>query len=218
MLWCGSVNLGDPADQQPDDGAGDQCGGARRAAARCVFWLLVTAALGFAFLCVKGYEYYLDYQDKVVPVVNFESKPGEGPAGELFWMFYLVATGLHAIHLSIGIGLVLYMLCGASGAASITAAYYAPLEVVGALLELCRYRLDVSLSRASIWWGAHDKVRSRSTARRSLPFVVAWLVLLLLAGVSMLSAFLGPRHLGADRPVRHRGDFRPRSSSSCSCG
>ena len=44
-------------------------------------------------------------------------------------MFYFVATGLHAVHLTIGVALVLTC-CGGCGAA-ITPAYYAPLEVVG---------------------------------------------------------------------------------------
>jgi cytochrome c oxidase subunit 3 len=94
-------------------------------------WLVVTVALGCAFLLIKGYEYYQDFQDRVVPVVNFAAKPGEGNAGELFWVFYWVATGLHAIHLTIGIGLVLYMLLWRIRRGEITPAYYAPLEVVG---------------------------------------------------------------------------------------
>jgi cytochrome c oxidase subunit 3 len=88
-------------------------------------------ALGCAFLVIKGYEYYQDFQDRVVPVVHFAAKPGEGSAGELFWVFYWVATGLHAIHLTIGIGLVLYMLLWRIRRGQITPAYYAPLEVVG---------------------------------------------------------------------------------------
>lgn len=98
---------------------------------RMVTWLIVTAALGCLFLGVKGYEYYLDFQDKVVPVVNFAVKPGEGSVGELFWVFYWIATGLHAIHLTIGIGLVLYMLLWRIPRGEITPAYFAPLEVVG---------------------------------------------------------------------------------------
>ncbi len=96
-----------------------------------VRWLVATVVLGFLFLGVKGYEYYLDFQDKVVPVVHFEVKPGEGSAGELFWVFYWVATGLHAIHLTIGIGLVLYILLWRIRRGEIGPAYYAPLEVVG---------------------------------------------------------------------------------------
>ncbi len=93
--------------------------------------LIATVALGFVFLLVKGYEYYLDFQDHVVPVVDFAAKPSEGSAGELFWVFYWIATGLHAIHLTIGIGLVLYMLLWRIRRGEITSSYFAPLEVVG---------------------------------------------------------------------------------------
>lgn len=130
VLWCGSVNLvillTSSLTMVLAINAGAQ--GERRA---MIYWLIATAALGFAFLFLKGYEYYLDFQDKVVPVVNFVAKPGEGSAGELFWVFYWVATGLHAIHLTIGIGLVVYMLQWRIKRGLITPAYYAPLEVVG---------------------------------------------------------------------------------------
>jgi cytochrome c oxidase subunit III len=130
VLWCGSVNLvillTSSLTMVLAINAGAQ--GGRQAMIR---WLITTAALGGAFLLIKGYEYYLDFQDRVVPVVNFVAKPGEGSAGELFWVFYWVATGLHAIHLSIGIGLVLYMLLWRIRRGEITPAYYAPLEVVG---------------------------------------------------------------------------------------
>jgi len=98
---------------------------------KLIGWMIVTAALGCAFLGVKGYEYFLDFQSRVVPAVNFVAKPGEGTAGELFWVYYWVATGLHAIHLTVGIGLVLYMLLWRIRRGEITPEYYAPLEVVG---------------------------------------------------------------------------------------
>ena len=130
VLWCGTVNLvilltssltmvlAINAIAQARDW-------------QMVWWLIATAVLGFAFLFLKGYEYYLDFQDKVVPAINFEAKSGEGPAGELFWVFYWVATGLHAIHLSTGIGLVLYLLLWRIPRGEISPAYYAPLEVIG---------------------------------------------------------------------------------------
>jgi cytochrome c oxidase subunit III len=130
VLWCGSVNLvillTSSLTVVLAINAGAQ--GARQA---MIGWLIVTAAFGCVFLLIKGYEYYQDFQDKVVPVVNFVAKPGEGSAGELFWVFYWVATGLHAIHLTAGIGLVLYMLLWRIKRGEITPAYYAPLEVVG---------------------------------------------------------------------------------------
>jgi cytochrome c oxidase subunit III len=130
VLWCGSVNLAilltSSLTMVLAINAGAQDG--RQA---MIGWLIATAVLGLVFLLIKGYEYYQDFQDQVVPVVNFAVKPGAGTAGLLFWVFYWVATGLHAIHLTVGIGLVLYMLLWPIRRGKITPAYYAPLEVVG---------------------------------------------------------------------------------------
>lgn len=97
---------------------------------RLVAFLLLTAFLGLCFLGVKGYEYAQDYNAHTVPSVNFLFKPTfRGPA-ELFWVFYFISTGLHALHLTIGIGLVLVMTWRAwRGVFSPN--YYSPLEVVG---------------------------------------------------------------------------------------
>jgi cytochrome c oxidase subunit 3 len=129
VLWCGSVNIGLLLTSSLTmvlaiDAAAE---GRRRA---LVFWLFATVFLGIVFICIKGFEWYLDYRDQVVPAVNFVFKPGEGPASELFWVFYFIATPLHALHLTIGIALVLYMLTRVRRG-ELTPAYYAPLEVVG---------------------------------------------------------------------------------------
>lgn len=130
VLWCGTVNVAilvtSSLTMVLAINAAAQ--GARQEMTR---WLVATCVLGFAFLFIKGYEYYQDFLDRVVPAVNFVAKPGEGSAGELFWVFYWVATGLHAIHLLTGIGLLLYMLLWRIRRGEITPAYYAPLEVVG---------------------------------------------------------------------------------------
>ena len=130
ILWAGSVNLAILLISSLTMVLAINAAAQGRPRAM-VWWLVVTVALGCAFLGIKGYEYYLDFQDKVVPIVDFEPKPGEGRAGILFWFFYWVATGLHAIHLMTGIGLVLYMLFWRIRRGEISAAYYAPLEVVG---------------------------------------------------------------------------------------
>ena len=49
----------------------------------------------------------------------------------IFFWLYFALTGVHAVHLTIGIGLVLYMLLWRIRRGEITPAYYAPLEVVG---------------------------------------------------------------------------------------
>jgi cytochrome c oxidase subunit 3 len=95
-----------------------------------VILLLLTAVLGVLFLGVKGYEYALDYADHKVPRVNFLLKPGEPPSVELFWIFYWIATGVHALHLTIGIAVVL-VLAWMARRGAFSRVYYSPLEVAG---------------------------------------------------------------------------------------
>jgi len=130
VLWCGTVNLVILMISSLTMVLAINAAAQGRPRAM-VWWLIATLALGCAFLGFKGYEYYLDFHDKVVPIVAYEPKPDEGRAGVLFWFFYWVGTGLHAIHLMTGIGLLLYMLLWRIRRGTISQAYYAPLEVVG---------------------------------------------------------------------------------------
>lgn len=128
-LWCGAVNAGILVTSSLTMvlAITAAAAGGRRA---LLGWLALTALLGLVFLGIKGYEYAADFQHQVVPALDFVLKPGHRPPGEIFWVFYFIATGLHAIHLTIGIALVLYMLARA-WRGRLTPAYYAPLEVVG---------------------------------------------------------------------------------------
>lgn len=91
-----------------------------------VRWLLAaTAALGSVFVILKGIEYYLDYCDGLVPKLHFLYP--HGPM-EMFYYLYFVMTGLHAIHLMIGIGVVIVMIFRTR---VITTRYYSPIEVTG---------------------------------------------------------------------------------------
>ena len=74
---------------------------------RALPWLLaVTAALGAAFLVIKGFEYHKEWEEALVPQFRFVFSGEHAPAVELFYYLYFLMTGLHALHLSIGIGLV----------------------------------------------------------------------------------------------------------------
>jgi cytochrome c oxidase subunit 3 len=69
-------------------------------------WLVGAAALGTVFLALKGLEYGEEFREGLLPV------PGSGwaysgPVEQLFMDAYLVATGLHAVHLTIGIVILL---------------------------------------------------------------------------------------------------------------
>ena len=79
--------------------------GSRRAP---VLWLLATAALGLAFVAIKATEWLMEYQEHLVPALNFDSNR-YGGVTEIFFMFYFCATGLHALHLLIGISIVSWL-------------------------------------------------------------------------------------------------------------
>jgi cytochrome c oxidase subunit III len=68
--------------------------------------LAVTAALGVVFLACKGLEYREDLKKHLFPGPDFPLSP---PATQIFWGLYWVMTGVHAIHLSVGIGVVLFV-------------------------------------------------------------------------------------------------------------
>ncbi|QIJ73336.1 cytochrome c oxidase subunit 3 family protein [Methylobacterium sp. NI91] len=69
--------------------------------------LAATALLGLAFMVVKGMEYREDIERHLVPGAGFALS---APATQLFFGFYWLSTAIHAIHLSIGIGLVLRLI------------------------------------------------------------------------------------------------------------
>ena len=73
-----------------------------------VLWLTGTALFGLAFIAIKSVEYYLEYQEHLVPALNFDVGRYGGVA-EIFFLFYFCATGLHALHLLIGISLVTWL-------------------------------------------------------------------------------------------------------------
>jgi cytochrome c oxidase subunit 3 len=77
----------------------------RADAARLAKWLLIGAiGLGFAFLAIKFTEYALEYRDGVVPLLS-DRNIASGPQ-RLFMDLYFAATGLHALHVTVGMGLL----------------------------------------------------------------------------------------------------------------
>ena len=77
-------------------------------------FLAATIILGIAFLGLKFTEYFHKWSEQLVPGLNFhpslESLRGAPEhAVELFMCFYFFMTGLHALHMIIGIGLLSVM-------------------------------------------------------------------------------------------------------------
>jgi cytochrome c oxidase subunit 3 len=70
--------------------------------------LLLTALLGLLFLGLKGYEYSLEYQEGLMPGVG-PPFPLPSPPQQLFLNIYFAGTGLHALHVTVGISLLLWL-------------------------------------------------------------------------------------------------------------
>ena len=93
-------------------------------------WLVATMVLGAVFLGVKSFEYAHKFHEHLVPGPHFVYPGTDAPQAQLFFSIYFILTGLHAIHMIIGEGLLLWLvrdaLRGRYGAA-----YDAPVENVG---------------------------------------------------------------------------------------
>jgi cytochrome c oxidase subunit 3 len=66
---------------------------------------LATLALGALFLVLKAYEYLAHYHEGLFPILNWQP-PAGSPHLLLFFFLYFFMTGLHALHLLIGLVLV----------------------------------------------------------------------------------------------------------------
>ena len=93
--------------------------------------LILTLGLGFVFLGVKAYEWNEKFVEHHVPgaTFHFEGIAQQGPA-QLFFSLYFAMTGLHALHMVIGAGILIWLLVRTSKG-TFTADYMTPVDVAG---------------------------------------------------------------------------------------
>lgn len=93
--------------------------------------LLVAAVFGAGFLVLHGYEYFKDYSDHHIPGKSFRY---DGPAPDnkvqLFFTLYFCMTGLHTLHVFIGV-VALTVLAWFAWRGKFSKEYYTPVEVGG---------------------------------------------------------------------------------------
>jgi len=111
----------------------------------------LTLILGLTFLGIKAVEYYDKYEDglipgKVIPGREFDPVvaaegdtdphklhllPGATlPQVEMFYWIYFAMTGMHALHMIIGAGLLTYLIIF-SLRGRFGPEYHSPVEVIG---------------------------------------------------------------------------------------
>ena len=74
---------------------------------KLVVMLLAGAVLlGLAFFVLKGIEYSDEYREHLVPGIDFSFDATHADGAQLFFVFYFVATAIHALHMLVGIALL----------------------------------------------------------------------------------------------------------------
>ena len=93
-------------------------------------FLVLTMVLGATFLGIKSVEYYHKFVEHHVPGPSFQFEKAHIRHAQIFFSLYFVMTGLHALHMVIGLGIMLVMLWLA-WRGTITPEYYSPIEISG---------------------------------------------------------------------------------------
>ena len=122
-------------------------------------FLILTLSLGCVFLGIKFVEYKQKFEHHLIPGHNFDityrssrPAPGDDPEemalekqevdkalasdpdanshAQLYFSLYFAMTGLHALHMIVGAGLIIWLIKGALGG-RFTPHYNTPVEIVG---------------------------------------------------------------------------------------
>jgi cytochrome c oxidase subunit 3 len=102
--------------------------------------LALTLVLGLLFLGIKAKEYTEKFESHHVPGASFsfDNQPVSGHPGQyanpqhaqIFFALYFVMTGLHALHMIIGVGIFIWLLTMA-WKGRFTPEYHTPVEIGG---------------------------------------------------------------------------------------
>jgi cytochrome c oxidase subunit 3 len=99
-----------------------------------VMFLILTLLFGGIFLGVKAYEWNEKFEEHHIPGQAAFHLDGVLPAdqghAQLFFSIYFAMTGLHALHMVIGVGILLTLIVQARKG-RFSASYYTPVDVAG---------------------------------------------------------------------------------------
>jgi cytochrome c oxidase subunit 3 len=96
-----------------------------------ILFLVATLIFGGIFLGVKAYEWNEKFEQHHVPGPSFhlDGVPQQGHA-QLFFSLYFAMTGLHALHMVVGVGLISWLIWLARKG-RFTAGYNTPVDIAG---------------------------------------------------------------------------------------
>lgn len=96
-----------------------------------ILFLIATMLLGCVFLGIKGYEYHHKWVEHLVPGFNWNYPiPQYSHHAQILFFLYFVMTGMHAVHMIIGEGILLTLVVMAYRG-RFTERYFTPVEITG---------------------------------------------------------------------------------------
>jgi cytochrome c oxidase subunit 3 len=96
-----------------------------------ITWLILTMILGAMFIAIKlRFEWFKDWQEGLIPGVHWFYNGPHAPGVKMFMVFYFCMTGLHAVHMVVGLG-ILTVLVIMTARNKFSSEYYSPLEISG---------------------------------------------------------------------------------------
>jgi len=96
-----------------------------------ILFLLFTLILGCVFLTIKYFEYHEKWVDHHIPGPSFHYDiPQYAHTVQILFFLYFAMTGMHALHMIVGAGLLITLMIMAARN-KFSAAWYTPVEMIG---------------------------------------------------------------------------------------
>jgi cytochrome c oxidase subunit III len=95
-----------------------------------VAWLLLTIVLGSVFLGIKLVEYHDKFEHHLVPGPHFRFEGPVAHQAQIFYSLYFAMTGLHALHMVVGIP-ILAVMAWRAHRRHFSPEYFTPVELTG---------------------------------------------------------------------------------------
>ena len=93
-------------------------------------FLVATIALAAVFLVVKYFEYSAKFHEGLLPGRFYTSHELDAARPYLFFSLYFVMTGMHGVHIVIGIGLMIWMM-RRTARGDFATGFFTPVENLG---------------------------------------------------------------------------------------
>jgi cytochrome c oxidase subunit 3 len=97
---------------------------------RLLAFLALTFIFGAVFLVIKFSEYAEKFREHLIPGLGFQFPGDNATHAQIFFLMYFIMTGLHALHMIVGLCLLLVIM-GMTLTDSFSPGYHTPVETIG---------------------------------------------------------------------------------------